>query len=426
MNKEVKYNNKQIEAIRSLNPNVAIIAPAGSGKTSTLVGAIVQHRKMNPDDKITAITFTRKAAGELKERIPFAENISVATIHSWSYQELVDLSDRMKTDPDKAFRIRLLDEEKMREILLDISKKRNYYYIKINELYFYIIGNYNIDITEPVRAMYEAILLQYTQYKRDNGLYDFTDLPLYLLDKLNDTEQTIDGIDALFVDEFQDVDPIQIKVLDKVTSAKKFYIGDFAQSIYQFRGATRDIMKHVPQFEVMDLDINYRSYQEIIDFATTAREYMEEWQLGFSKVFESRPSSIFCERGAGGKVYTLSKGGAAMEVNKNIKLNGVDVIRKVLKENPMFLCRTNKEVKYLQKMGIDKVSTVHQAKGLEYNAVIATDFKIKDNEDVNVGYVALTRAKNTLVAADFEGLIKVLRRIDIKKETGLGLIADLF
>ena len=185
-------------------------------------------------------------------------------------------------------------------------------------------------------------------------------------------------------------------------------------------------MRHVPQFKVMGLDINYRSYQEIIDFASTARDYMKDVGLEFSKVFETRPSSIICERGRGGKVYTLSHGGSAMEVNKYLKLNGVNVIREVLRENPMFLCRTNREVKHLKNMGIENVSTVHQAKGLEYDAVIATDFKIKGDEDVNLGYVALTRAKNTLVAASFEGLVKVLRRIDIKKETGMGLIADLF
>lgn len=426
INNKLKYNEKQLEAIESLNPNVAIIAPAGSGKTSTLVGAIVEHRENNPNESITAITFTRKAAGELKDRIPFVENISVATIHSWSYQELVNLSKKMQNDPDKAFRIRMLDEEKIKEILSDLSRRRNYYYIRLNELYFYIIGNYNIDITDAVRSMYEAVLTDYTTYKRSNGLYDFTDLPLYLLDKLNDTGQTIEGIDALFVDEFQDVDPVQLKVLDKVASEKKFYIGDFAQSIYQFRGATKDIMRHVPQFKVMGLDINYRSYQEIIDFASTARDYMKDVGLEFSKVFETRPSSIICERGRGGKVYTLSQGGSAMEVNKNFKLNGVNLIREILRENPMFLCRTNREVKHLQNMGIENVSTVHQAKGLEYDAVIATDFKIKGDEDVNVGYVALTRAKNTLVAASFEGLVKVLRRIDIKKETGVGLIADLF
>lgn len=62
----------------------------------------------------------------------------------------------------------------------------------------------------------------------------------------------------------------------------------------------------------------------------------------------------------------------------------------------MILCRTNKQVKAINEKGYYNVSTVHQAKGLEYDNVIVIDFPIKELEDLNIAYVALTRARNGL------------------------------
>lgn len=422
----IEYNEKQQTAINSSESKVVIIAPAGSGKTATLVGAIEEYKREFPNNSVTAITFTRKATAELKERLYLLKNLSVATIHSWSYSQLVELSNKVMKDPKRAFKIRLLDEEKIKEILKELTKRRRYYYVKINELFYFVMGNYNLDITEGVKRMYEAILSDYIQYKTEYGLYDFTDLPKYLLDKLNDTEENINGVDALFVDEFQDVDPIQLEVLDRVLATKKFFIGDFAQSIYQFRGATIDIMDKIPDFSQYDLDVNYRSYQEIIDFASQAKEEMEKYGTSFSKIQTAQRSDIHCVRGYGGKVYSMNSMGQGTEINLFTRIHGVELVKTFLKENAMFLCRTNREVKYLNNIGIEKASTVHQAKGLEYNAVVAIDFEIKSDEDVNVGYVALTRAKNMLLATNFEGLVRVLKLIDIKKEVGLGTIKNLF
>lgn len=62
----------------------------------------------------------------------------------------------------------------------------------------------------------------------------------------------------------------------------------------------------------------------------------------------------------------------------------------------MILCRTNKQVKYLQDNGYYECSTVHQAKGLEYDNVISIDSTICNTEDLNIAYVSMTRAKNKL------------------------------
>jgi superfamily I DNA/RNA helicase len=72
-----------------------------------------------------------------------------------------------------------------------------------------------------------------------------------------------------------------------------------------------------------------------------------------------------------------------------------------------FLCRTNKEVKQLQELGYTLVSTIHQSKGLEYDNVVVIDFELSSEEEINIAYVALTRAKNRLIITDIKSIEKV-------------------
>lgn len=73
-------------------------------------------------------------------------------------------------------------------------------------------------------------------------------------------------------------------------------------------------------------------------------------------------------------------------------------------DKTMILCRTNKQVKALQEKGFVNVSTVHQAKGLEYDQVIVVDTSISSYEDLNVAYVAMTRARDRLLIINWPQL----------------------
>ena len=88
----IKYNELQQQAIDSTASRVVVTAPAGSGKTSVLVGAIKKYHEENPDAHIVAITFTRKAAAELCTRT-FGLPVEASTIHSWSLKELNKLAE---------------------------------------------------------------------------------------------------------------------------------------------------------------------------------------------------------------------------------------------------------------------------------------------------------------------------------------------
>lgn len=216
----------QSEAVTSHAENVVLRAPAGSGKTKSIIAAIAAYRYEHINDRICAITYTRAARAEMEARLQElgVYDVEVTTIHVWSRNLLKDLSIKY------GFFIKILEEPQIKAILEEIVAEYIRYSkvkkININILYTYITGNKNMDITDNYRRTLNALEARYINYKRDNGLYDFTDYPLYLFNVLETYDEFIYNIDALFVDEFQDVDEIQLEIFKKVLSNKKFYVGD--------------------------------------------------------------------------------------------------------------------------------------------------------------------------------------------------------
>lgn len=393
------YNKYQLEAINSTEEKVIIVAPPGSGKTHTMTGAIQKFLKENPINiGITAITFTNKAADELRERLGFnAGSIHIATIHSWSYTELQKLSKK------HSFRLRVLDEQGIKEILTRFMGVFGVQDRWLGGVYSFVMGNFNPDLPIYVKVKYNQIKDAYIEYKREMFLYDFTDYPLYLSDQLDKYRETI-TLEGIFVDEFQDVDPVQLTVFNRVDAKRKFFIGDPDQAIYQFRGATEDIFKDLQGYKLYTLHENYRSYQEIIDFAFDVKN-----NSGFG---ESESEFVIASRGKGGIVYETDKTFlspfARVIRHKNGVSQEVDFTREVLpiftKYNWTVLCRTNREVKRAKELGFNTAITIHQSKGLEFDNVIVISFEDKSLEDINVRFVAHTRARNLLVTMNMEGL----------------------
>lgn len=158
-------------------------------------------------------------------------------------------------------KISIMTEKQIRDALQTVvdnylltSKARS---VNMGILYTFVTGSKVMDITDNYRRTLSAIELRYIKYKRDNALYDFTDLPLYLHDILVTFDDYINTVDALFVDEFQDVDTIQFKVFERVNASKKFFIGDGWQcqpagtQILTCSGANVPIEEIKPGMEVM-------------------------------------------------------------------------------------------------------------------------------------------------------------------------------
>ena len=187
------------------------------------------------------------------------------------------------------------------------------------------MGNKLMEVSDYYKQVLMYLERQYIAYKRDNVLYDFTDYPLYLYDIMTYYNEEVHDIDALFVDELQDVDNIQIELFNLVKDAhKKFFVGDSWQSIYVFRGADGSAFDKFQDYKHFALKCNYRSYQPIIDYATTVYkvvgycnsyinlDYNEKnkklidklnhWfepAITIHDVIEMFPSDIYCARGRG-------------------------------------------------------------------------------------------------------------------------------
>lgn len=311
-----------------------------------------------------------------------------------------------------------MEENTIKDILKKLCIKRNQLYINQRLLYSYVMGNFHLDVDEKIERIFKMIAANYDTYKRKNKLYDFTDLPLYLRDVCEEYEETITNIDVLFVDEFQDIDPIQLQVFEFVKAKKRMYIGDPKQAIYAFRGACSRVFD---QFQTSDwewfgLNTNYRSKQNIIDY-TEAAYFAAQNQLSNKACYDLDccPETIDgCDivagRGSGGRVTTVNgfSGGVLVDgVWATQDIVATENYVNQLLTNPycQILCRSNKEVKKLQTLGIENVSTVHQAKGLEYDKVIVVDFPINSEEELNISYVAASRAKDELCIINWDMLL---------------------
>lgn len=406
------YNEKQLAAINSPEPQVVVIASPGSGKTLTMIGAITKYLDEKVNKPVVAITFTKKAAEDIQSKIFISNSLlSVATIHSWSLAELNKLSLKHK------FRVKILAEDKIRKILKPLMEEYKVHEKLEDSCYMYMMGTINPDLHQNVRAKFDAIYKKYTDYKRMRYLYDFTDLPLYLNDMLVEYKETI-VVGGLFVDEFQDVDPTQLEVFDRVVADKKFFIGDPDQAIYIFRGATKEIFDKLKDFKVYKLNDSYRSYQPILDVASCFKNQVKDkWWI--NKTTYHYTDDMKAIRGEGkrdcqmffdrrGKFFDMIVNGPTIEP-KNL-------LPEQLENNPyQILCRTNIEAKTLQKLGLKNAMTIHQAKGLEFKNVLLVDFEIQNEEDKNVAYVGMTRAKDKLIVAHYETLLNNLKHCDKKK-----------
>jgi len=219
----IQLNEAQLKAVYSKEPRVVVVAPPGAGKTLVMCTTIQEYLALHPLHSVTAITFTRKAAHELAERI-HNPKVKTGTIHAWALQQLYALGAKY------SFTVELLEEEEMRRIMQKIAYRKNMKFVNIFQLYNYIVGNIKtIDLDDAIVKKYEKIKALYIEYKQERGLYDFTDLPQYLLDTLNEYDEEIYDIDGLFVDEFQDIDEIQFKIFEKVCASKKFLLEIFVK-----------------------------------------------------------------------------------------------------------------------------------------------------------------------------------------------------
>lgn len=286
-------NDKQKEAVLADDGPVLILAGAGSGKTSVLttkIAYLIEEKGANPKN-ILAITFTNKAAREMKERIikmvgSKAYDMQISTFHSFGLRIIKENYERLGYE--KNFTI--IDSDDSLTLIKKIMKELNIDTTRCNPKFIKNnISSCKNEMMTPSRykslAVDEVGEITYKVYekyqealKRNNSL-DFDDLltmPVMLFNKYKDVLDSYQELfKYVFIDEYQDTNEAQY-TLSKMISAKYkniCVVGDEAQSIYSWRGAN---YKNILNFEkdykdakVILLEQNYRSTKMILNAANS-------------------------------------------------------------------------------------------------------------------------------------------------------------
>jgi superfamily I DNA/RNA helicase len=255
-------NTEQRAAVEADDGPVVIIAGPGTGKTKTLTARIahlILTGKAAPGE-VLALTFTNKAAREMKERLtallPKRDLPMVSTFHGLAQRMLDDFGMQLIAEPERTELLRTIKrqtgaKQSVRDLSLLISKAKN-------------------QLQPPEDATLRTLVDEYNLALAERGLYDFDDLLLRLHGQL---QQTPDHpYRYILVDEFQDTNDLQFELLRLLNTADNvFVIGDPLQSIYGFRGASAAIferfMREWPAAATVTLITNYRSTAPIVQAA---------------------------------------------------------------------------------------------------------------------------------------------------------------
>ena len=283
-------NERQKEAVITTEGPVLVIAGAGSGKTKVLttrIAYLIENKKVNSEN-ILAITFTNKAAKEMKDRVSNilkrdVRRMHISTFHSFGVEILREYG--YLVNIDKNFTILDSDDSlKVIKIIIDdmnLNKTISPKHVKE------VISSYKNKLVLPEEAEKNTYTFEekqivdiYEKYNKklyNSNSVDFDDLlliPYLILDKYNAVlEDFQEKYKYILIDEYQDTNDAQY-FLVKMLSAKYknlFVVGDSDQSIYSFRGANyKNILnftKDFPNAKVIKLEQNYRSTNNILSIA---------------------------------------------------------------------------------------------------------------------------------------------------------------
>ena len=285
-------NDKQYEAVSTTSRYVRVVAGAGSGKTRTLtyrIAYLISELDFKASS-ILAITFTNKAAAEMKERAiklaPQAKGyLSISTFHSFCARFLRQEIDAIGYSND----FQIIDDEDQEKMIKDIAvrlgKKKNDPMVKASLSfigYHKCAGRYPEDVTlaknhAPEDEECLKFFHLYEDDKERMNKIDFDDLLLKTIIVLEENpdikERWQRKYTNILIDEFQDTNDVQFKLVKLLMNENTnlYVVGDPDQTIYTWRGANQDIILKYemtfPGAETIILNENYRSTQKILNCA---------------------------------------------------------------------------------------------------------------------------------------------------------------
>ena len=285
-------NEKQQEAVLHTEGPLLILAGAGSGKTRVLThrtAYLIEEKGVNPYN-IMAITFTNKAAGEMRERIDEmvgygSESIWVSTFHSTCVRILRRFIDHIGFSTN----FTIYDADDQKTLMKDICKRLQIdTKIYKERMFLNVISHAKDELIDPItfslqaqgdytKQRQAAVYQEYQAALRSNNALDFDDLIVKTVELFKTDAEVLDYYNEKFryimVDEYQDTNTAQFELIRLL--ARKYHnlcvVGDDDQSIYKFRGANihniLNFEKEFPDAAVIKLEQNYRSTSNILNAA---------------------------------------------------------------------------------------------------------------------------------------------------------------
>jgi len=307
------YNDEQKKAIISDAKNLLCVAGAGSGKTTVLTKRIeflIKHRGVDTD-KILAITFTRKARLEMKKKLSElgVNGVRVHTFNSFCEgilqkfgSEIYGRSIRVQSYSDKILAMNMavatlgLDMDRVIDEYFSAGQKKFRTASQLSNAfmndcfsvmdYFKVSGKRDYDWTGDVDIREKTNaerIYKITKYLREHmetqGLRDYSDQIIDAVDFLKKRYDAVPIFEHVLVDEYQDVNALQIELLNLLNSKNLFAVGDPRQSIFGWRGSDVNYIlnfeKDFGDAEVVHLKKNYRSFRGVVEFMNHAIREMK-------------------------------------------------------------------------------------------------------------------------------------------------------
>lgn len=282
-------NPQQLKAVTTKAPHTLVLAGAGSGKTKTIIARASHLIATGTEPKrILILAFTRRAAREIEARVGLtlgrqaSHGLNASTFHSWCAHLLrrapklfgfTQFSVIDRDDQIQMFRLargkRTKKEFPSAADICDLYSYARNTRLKLSLALEKLMPE-EVDHKEAIAEVMKA----YEQRKRSNNYLDYDDILDVVAKGLHQSADIQKWVgqqyDHVLVDEMQDTNPIQWEILRPLADhAKLFCVGDDAQSIYGFRGAdfnnVHSFQQRLPNAEVLKLEDNYRSTQEILD-----------------------------------------------------------------------------------------------------------------------------------------------------------------
>lgn len=349
-------NEKQKEAVLHTEGPLLIVAGAGAGKTKTLTSRIIHLIKKGIEpENILAVTFTNKAAKEMKERVG-NNTVNIYTLHSLGLRIIKENAQLLKLN--RFFNI--TDSQDSLSLIKKIMKENDINpkqfeprtiksFISKNKSDFKNVNEFKSN--SSIQSVVSIIWPKYEKtLKKENSL-DFDDLIVKTVELLKKNKSVREKYQKLFkyihVDEYQDTNEAQYKLLKLITTKNICVVGDTDQNIYSWRGANIKNMLHFekdyPKAKIVILEQNYRSTKNILE---AAGEIIKKNNFRIDK-------TLFTENSEGEKI-TLYEGYDEMYEANFVAEKIEEILEEYEPEQIAVLYRTNFQSRVLEESLLSK------------------------------------------------------------------------